>query len=219
MNFHNSSLSSTGLFVTFEGVEGAGKSTQIQRVRQRLESDGIPASVTREPGGDSIAEQIRSLLLTGEMEARAELLLFLASRAQNVERVIRPKLANGEVVLCDRFIDSSVAYQGVARGLGRDEVARLNEFATGGLSPDITLLLDLNPEIGLARQTDRNRMEAESLEFHRKVREGFLAEARNNPERIAILDAETDPDRLHEEIFLLIRRRLQKKQAEGQSQR
>lgn len=179
----------TGLFVTFEGVEGAGKTTQIALTRTFLESRGHSVCVTREPGGDAVAEGVRRLLLSTEMNARSELLLFLAARAQNVETVIRPALAAGQVVLCDRYTDSSLAYQGCARGLGRDAVARLNAFATDGLAPDRTILLDLTPEIGLARQQDRNRMEEESLDFHRLVRDGFLHEASQDPGRFCVLDA------------------------------
>ena len=146
-------------------MEGAGKTTQIVLLKAALEKDGYSVCVTREPGGDKIAEGIRSLLLHSEMTPRAELLLFLASRAQNVESVIRPHLEGGGIVLCDRFIDSSVAYQGVARGLGRDETAVLNEFAVGGVAPDLTFLLDLLPETGLARQGEKNRMEAEAIEL------------------------------------------------------
>lgn len=197
-----------GLFITFEGVEGAGKTTQIARLREALERAGHSLVVTREPGGDALAEGVRSLLLHGDMEPRAELLLFLASRAQNTERVIKPHLEQGSIVLCDRFIDSSVAYQGVARGLGREVVARLNTFATGGLVPDLTFLLDLAPEIGLARQTDRNRMEEESLAFHIHVREGFLAEAQNDGKRFCVLDAAQAPESLHAAILERVHQKL-----------
>lgn len=186
-----------GLFVTFEGVEGAGKTTQIALLRDYLQQAGHDVCVTREPGGDAVAETVRRLLLENEMTPRAELLLFLAARAQNVEHVIRPHLINNGVVLCDRYIDSSIAYQGCARGLGRDTVFQLNAFAINGLIPDLTVLLDLPPEIGLARQTDRNRMEAEAIEFHRRVREGFLLEAENNPERFCVLNAARDVAALH----------------------
>lgn len=199
----------TGIFITFEGVDGAGKTTQIVRLRAALESDGHAVVVTREPGGDTLAEGVRSLLLHGDIEPRAELLLFLASRAQNTERVIRPHLAQGGIVLCDRFIDSSIAYQGVARGLGRDTVAHLNSFATGGLKPDLTFLLDLPPEIGLTRQTDKNRMESESLDFHRRVREGFLTEAQNEWARFCVLDATQAPEALHETILARVRQKIQ----------
>lgn len=200
----------SGLFVTFEGVEGAGKSTQIALLRDWLAQEGFDVCVTREPGGDAVAEAIRTLLMQAEMTPRAELLLFLAARAQNAERVIRPQLAAGGVVLCDRYIDSSVAYQGRARGLGRDTVAHLNSFAIDGLVPDVTLLLDMPPEIGLARQSDRHRMEEEALEFHQRVREGFLQEAENSPERFRVLDALRPVDAVHVEIREIIADRLRR---------
>ena len=190
----------SGLFITFEGVEGAGKTTQIALLLDCLRELGQDVRVTREPGGDAVAETVRRLLLEREMAPRAELLLFLAARAQNVDRVIRPHLAAGGTVLCDRFIDSSIAYQGYARGLGRDTVFHLNAFAIDGLLPDLTILLDLPPEIGLSRQMDRNRMEAESLEFHVRVREGFLREAENNPARFCVLDATQEAAALHASI-------------------
>ena len=189
-----------GLFVTFEGVEGAGKTTQIALLRDYLEQAGHSVRVTREPGGDAVAETVRRLLLERDMVPRAELLLFLASRAQNVENVIRPHLAGGGIVLCDRYIDSSVAYQGWARGIGREVVRQLNAFAIDGMLPDLTVLLDLPPSVGLARQTDRNRMEEESLEFHERVREGFLQEARNYPARFCVLDAALEAAVLHAAI-------------------
>ena len=197
----------SGLFITFEGVEGAGKTTQIQLLKAALEASGETVCVTREPGGDPVAEGVRTLLLSTEMSSRAELLLFLASRAQNVERVIRPQLALGNTVICDRFIDSSVAYQGVARELGATTVQELNRFATGCLEPDLTFLLDLDPEVGLSRQSTRNRMEAESLAFHRKVREGFLEVAANNPTRFLILDASQSADTLHLQILNAVQSR------------
>ena len=193
-----------GIFITFEGVEGAGKTTQIALLKEVLERDGFSVCLTREPGGDKVAEGVRNLLLSCDMNPRAELLLFLASRAQNVAQVIRPALEAGRVVICDRYIDSSVAYQGVARGLGVEQVRTLNLFATGGLFPDITFLLDLSPEIGLARQQDKNRMEAESLEFHQKVRQGFLEEASNYPNRFCVIPAELSVEKLHNEIYRIV---------------
>jgi dTMP kinase len=192
--------SPAGLFVTFEGVEGAGKTTQIALLRDLLQQSGYSVCVTREPGGDAVAETVRRLLLEQNMSPRSELLLFLASRAQNVDTVIRPHLSGGGVVLCDRFIDSSIAYQGHARGLGREIVFQLNRFATDGLVPDLTILLDLPPSIGLTRQTNRNRMESESIEFHERVREGFLLEAANYPARFCVLDALQDAATLHDAI-------------------
>lgn len=186
-----------GLFITFEGVEGAGKTTQIALLRAALEAEGRNVCVTREPGGDALAEAVRKLVLHEEMTPRAELLLFLASRAQNVERVIRPHLEAGDIVLCDRFTDSSLAYQGYGRGLGRDAVHLLNTFATGGLFPDLTFLFDLEPKVGLERQSDRNRMESETLAFHQRVREGFLTEAANDTTRFCVLDASQPREVLH----------------------
>lgn len=194
-----------GLFVTFEGGEGAGKTTQIALLREALTRDGLRVTVTREPGGDAVGEVLRELILRNRMAARTELLLFLAARAENVEQVIRPPLEAGGVVLCDRFTDSSLAYQSYGRGLDRDTVAQLNAFATGGLVPDVTLLLDLPPETGLARQPDSNRMEAETLEFHRRVREGFLTEAAKHPARFSILDALRPVETLHAEIAARVR--------------
>ena len=202
-----------GLFVTFEGVEGAGKTTQIALLRDTLQEAGNSVCVTREPGGDAVAETVRRLLLEEEMVPRAELLLFLAARAQNVESVIRPHLAGGSVVLCDRYIDSSIAYQGHARGIGRDIVFHLNSFAIDGLVPDVTILLDLPPEIGLARQTDRNRMEAEALEFHERVRKGFLLEAENNPARFFVLDATRDVLALQSAIRERVERLLEERRS------
>ncbi len=207
-------LAKKGFFITFEGVEGAGKTTQIALLRTALERERYIVCVTREPGGDAFAESIRSLLLHHTMTPRAELLLFLASRAQNVEQVIRPQLAAGSVVICDRFIDSSIAYQGCARGLGRETVAALNTFATDELVPDLTMLLDLPPAIGLSRQTDRNRMEEESLPFHERVREGFLTSAANEPLRFHVLDASEPPELIHERIVTIVFARLQENPAQ-----
>lgn len=197
--------SQPGFFVTFEGVEGAGKTTQIALLKATLEQERYSVLVTREPGGDAVAEAVRHLLLHTEMPPRTELLLFLAARAQNVELVIRPHLAAGGLVLCDRFTDSSLAYQGHARGLGRDVVAHLNVFATNGLEPDLTVLLDLAPAVGLARQQDHTRMEAESLEFHERVREGFLVEAGKHPDRFCVLNAMSPVDVIQQEILQRLR--------------
>jgi len=192
-----------GVFITFEGVEGAGKTTQIALLHDALAAAGRRVYVTREPGGEPVAEAIRGVLLSAShpVTPAAELLLFMAARAQMVERVLRPHLDAGEVVLCDRYTDSSVAYQGYARAQDLEMVRRLNTFATGGLTPDRTILLDLDPETGLARQSDRNRMEAESLAFHRRVREGYLAEAGRDPARFRILDATRPVAEIHADIL------------------
>ncbi len=181
-----------GLFITFEGVEGAGKSTQIGRAVEWLQQRGHTVYVTREPGGGPLAERIRDLILHTEDDppvARAELLLMLAARAQHVDTVIRPRLARGETVVCDRFYDSTIAYQGFARGLDLDFVRGSVEFAVDNLHPDLTIVLDLEPAEGLARQQSRNRMEAEKLAFHEAVRRGFLDQAAREPERIRVVSA------------------------------
>ncbi|MEP6755936.1 MAG: dTMP kinase [Chthonomonadales bacterium] len=195
-----------GLFITFEGVEGAGKTTQIQLLRQTLESTGRRVLATRCPGGDAVAEEIRDVLLKADspVEPHAELLLFLAARSQVTARVIRPQLEDGVIVLMDRYIDSTTVYQGHARGIDLKAVRQMNLFATGGLQPDLTMVLDLDPERGLARQMDRNRMEAESLEFHRMVRAGYLAEAAEYPDRIRILDGSQTAEALQKEIFAML---------------
>jgi dTMP kinase len=191
-----------GLFITFEGVEGSGKSSQIVRLEARLRAQGVDVVCVREPGGEPMAERIRALLLdaASDLEDRAELLLFLAARAQVVSRVVAPAVARGAVVLGDRHIDSSVAYQGWGRQQDVAAIRSLNAFAVGGVLPDRTLLLDLAPETGLGRQMDRNRMEAEPAEFHARVRQGFLSEARHSPERFRVIDASGSPAEVEERI-------------------
>jgi dTMP kinase len=180
-----------GRLIAFEGVEGAGKSTQLELLRRQLEGRGREVVVTREPGGTPVGERVRALLLDPEVEIypRTEALLFAAARAELVERVIRPALERGAVVLCDRYLDSSLAYQGGARGLGRGPVEEVNRLATGGLLPDLVVLLDLDPADGLRRrQGDRDRIEAQDLDFHRRVREAFRALAAADPNRFAVVD-------------------------------
>jgi dTMP kinase len=181
----------SGLFLTFEGADGAGKTTQIGLIADALHAAGHAVTRTREPGGDSVGERVRELLLHEDVGVEAELLLFAAARARNVQTVVRPALTAGRIVLCDRYTDSTVAYQGYGRGLPLDLIARINDFATGGLRPDRTFLLDLPPAEGLARQSraDQNRLDRESLAFYQRVRDGFLAIARAEPERVLLLDA------------------------------
>jgi dTMP kinase len=181
-----------GRLIAFEGVEGAGKSTQLELLRQALERRSKEVVVTREPGGTPAGERVRALLLDPQLELdpRAEALLFAAARAELVERVIRPALERGAVVLCDRYLDSSLAYQGGARGLGRGPVEDVNRFATGGLLPDLVLLLDLDPATGLGRRArDPDRIEAQALDFHRRVRDAFRDLAAADPERFCVVDA------------------------------
>jgi dTMP kinase len=178
-----------GRLIAFEGVEGSGKSTQLELLRQALEGRDIEVVVTREPGG---TPRVRALLLDPgvELDARAEALLFAAARAELVAEVIRPALERGAVVLCDRYLDSSLAYQGVARGLGRGPVEEVNRFATGGLLPDLVVLLDLDPADGLGRRAGAlDRIEAQDLGFHRRVRQAFCDLAAADPGRFAVVDA------------------------------
>lgn len=187
-------MTGRGVFITFEGGEGSGKSTQIRALTRRLEAAGVAVRALREPGGTSAGEAIRAILLdpahTG-LDPRAELLLYEAARAQLVAEVIEPALAAGEVVVCDRFYDSTTAYQGYARGLDLEEIDRLNHAATGGLVPDATVILDIDPEAGLARATvgGADRLEGEDAAFHRAVREGFLAIAATERDRVRVVDA------------------------------
>jgi len=181
-----------GRLIAFEGVEGAGKSTQLALLRQALEDRSLEVVVTREPGGTPAGERVRDLLLDpkAELHPRTEALLFAAARAELVERVIRPALERGAHVLCDRYLDSSLAYQGGARGLGRHPVAEVNRFATGGVLPDLVVLLDLDPAAGLARRArDPDRIEGQDLAFHRRVRSAFLDLAAADPGRFRVVDA------------------------------
>lgn len=184
-------------FITFEGPEGSGKTSVIQEVEAALKAQNIDVLVTREPGGVALSERIRSLLLDfvdEKMDARTEAMLFAASRRQHVVEVIRPALEAGKVVLCDRYIDSSLAYQGVARNLGIEEVYALNLFAIEDLIPDLTLFIDVKPEVGLSRvrsnQRDMDRLDLETLEFHQKVYEGYLQLAELEPERIKVINGD-----------------------------
>ena len=186
-------MASGGLFVAFEGGEGAGKSTQSALLRDWLVTWGRTVCVTHEPGGTAVGQQLRQILLgheTGELAARTEALLYAADRAEHVATVIRPALARGEVVVTDRYIDSSLAYQGAGRTLAVADVERLSDWATGGLLPDLTVLLDVDPELGLSRfAAPADRLEAEPLAFHRRVREQFLALAARDPGRYLVIDA------------------------------
>jgi dTMP kinase len=182
-----------GVFIALEGGEGAGKSTQSAAVAAYLTGRGHEVVMTREPGGTAAAEAIRAVLLdpanTG-LDDRAEALLFAAARADHVARVIRPALDRGAVVVTDRFVDSSIAYQGIGRDLGRDRVADLSVWATGGLLPDLTVVLDIDPAIGLSRVDRPDRLEAEPLEWHRRVRQAFVDLAARAPDRYLVVAAD-----------------------------
>jgi dTMP kinase len=199
-----------GLFVTLEGGEGSGKSSQAQALRALLEARGFTVTVTREPAGCPLGQRVQELLSDAslEMDARSELFLFVAQRAQHAAEVIRPTLEHNDIVICDRFGDSSVAYQGYGRGLGPDDVRLANRMATQGLVPDLTVLLDVPVETGLGRKAGESapdRIGQEGAEFHERVRRGYLAMAGEEPERFLVMDATLAP----EEITRAIWRRLE----------
>ena len=197
-----------GVFLTFEGPEGAGKTTQISRLADSLIGRGYLITRTREPGGDPFGERVRTLLLDRDASPipLSELLLFAAARAQNVQTVIRPAIDSGHIVLCDRFTDSTLAYQGYGRGLSLEAIHAVNSVATAGLIPRKTFLLDLPPRIGLARQAPdaQDRLDRETLDFHERVRAGFLAVAAIEPDRFLILDATQNPDALFAELLAAV---------------
>ncbi len=198
-----------GIFITFEGPEGSGKSTQIKLLADALEEAACPIVLTREPGGTIIGDAIRSILLdlkNAEMHARTESFLFNAARAQLVEQVIRPALKEKKVVLCDRFADSTLAYQGYGRQQDLAELRMLCATATGGLLPDLTIYLDLDEQEGLNRKAagddeEWNRMEAQALDFHRAVRKGFLTLAAEEPERWLVVDASRDVESVRADVW------------------
>ena len=206
------------MFITFEGGEGAGKSTAIKRIVEKLTSEGYDIVLTREPGGTPIAEEIRNVILDKKntaMDPRTEALLYAASRRQHLVDEVIPALKEGKLVLCDRFLDSSLAYQGGARGIGIDTVYNMNLFATEGMLPDLTILYDIKPEEGLARiaansQREVNRLDVEKLTFHNKVRDSFHELAKKFPERFVIVDASKTPDEVFEDAYKAIEDRLKK---------
>lgn len=195
------------MFITFEGVDGSGKSTQVDMLVREL---GPRTVSLREPGGTEAAERIRQVLADPEapLDQTAELLLFCAARADLVSRVIRPALERGRTVVCDRFADSTVAYQGVARGLGIPRVRSLNEIATGGLAPDLTILLDVDPAVGLARAESDDRFEAEGIRFQELVAEGYEDIARREPNRMFRVAGDGSPEEVHRRVMDVIAPRL-----------
>lgn len=206
------------MFITFEGMEGSGKSTALNRVQQALLDEGHGVLLTREPGGSRLGRTLRSILLdlsNDDIVPEAELFLYLADRAQHVGQVIRPALAEGVTVLSDRYADSTVVYQGYGRGLDPERLRELNDMAVGGLWPDLTLVFDLPPEEGLRRAMTRNlqdgtsvsegRFEAEHLAFHARVREGYLTWAALNPARFRVVDATRTPDQVFEDVMRAVR--------------
>jgi dTMP kinase len=206
-----------GLFITIEGGDGAGKSTQARLLAARLKRNGVPVVHTREPGGTSIAEAVRRVLLHPDsvIAPLTELLLYEAARAQHVAEVVRPALESGRLVLCERYTDATEAYQGWGRGLDRRDVALLNKVATGGLRPDLTILLEAPVSDGLRRARGRkvkgDRLERESLAFHHRVSAGYRAIARREPGRVKRVPWIDGPERTHEAVAAVLARRLGKK--------
>ena len=209
-------MADRGLFITFEGTDGAGKTTQIQRLSADLRQVCYDICLTREPGGTPISEQIRDMLLNpdhSEMAATTELLLYAASRAQHVSEVIKPALEAGKIVISSRFADAMVVYQGYGRGLDLERINRLNRIATDGVTPNVTFVLDLPVEIGLQRvQKSRgglDRLEREKIEFHQRLRDGYRALAQQETQRLKIIDAQASPEQVYAQIKAAVQPLLQ----------
>lgn len=201
-----------GIFITIEGPDGSGKSTQVELLQKHLKTEGKEVIITREPGGTKIGEKIRDIILdreNTEMDYVTEALLYAASRAQHVEQVIKPALLKGDVVICDRYVDSSIVYQGVGRGLG-ESVKIMNDIAIKGCMPDITFLFKLDPAIGKGRIEIEDRLEMEKMEYHYKVYEGYLQLEKKYPERIKAIDATKEIHVIHEEIKKYIEKLISK---------
>lgn len=202
-----------GKFVTFEGGEGVGKTTQLRLVRQYLEEKGVDAIFLREPGGNDISENIRNIILdisNSAMTGMCEAMLYSAARAQLTEEVIKPALQQGKLVVCDRFIDSTFAYQGIARGLGADKVDALNRMACGEVMPDLTIFLDLSPSLAFARKggaDSDDRLEQEGFDFHNKVYDGYQQAAKLYPDRIVKIDCSGDAISTHKKIVDVLSKR------------
>jgi dTMP kinase len=206
-----------GKLISFEGSEGSGKTTQIARLAAHFQKSRREVISTREPGGTEIGEQIRNIIVHNskgdEMCAETELLLFTAARAQLVREVIAPALLRGAIVLTDRYLDSSTVYQGVGRNLAADPVAQINRFAVGTVMPDVTIVIDVPPEVSLARLKQRatdlpDRMERENIDFYKKVREGYLVLAQGMPERFIVVDGTKSEDALEKKIWSAVQARL-----------
>ena len=206
------------LFIAFEGGEGAGKSTILDKIYDWMKDENIPCIKTREPGGIKISEQIRSVILDNnntEMDERTEALLYAAARRQHLVEKIIPALNEGKVVLCDRFIDSSLAYQGYARGIGMDEILEINKFAIGEYTPNLSIFFDLDPSEGLKRinkdnNREVNRLDNEKLDFHNRVREGYYKILEKDKDRIVKIDASKSIDKVYEDVKYIIRQWLDK---------
>jgi dTMP kinase len=200
---HTGTYTATGLFVCFEGGEGAGKSTQARILRQRLEDEGHVVVLTREPGDTPVGAEVRRIVLdpaTGELSHRTEALLYAADKAEHVHAVVLPALERGEIVITDRYVDSTLAYQGAGRDLPTDELEQVARWATGDLRPHLTVLLDLEPADGLTRFEERDRIEGESIDFHQRVRAEFLRLADSDPDHYLVLDARAPVDEVADDV-------------------
>ncbi len=196
-----------GLFITFEGADGCGKTTQINLLKKYLEEKGKEVLLTREPGGKGLGEKVREILLNydGVVSDRCESFLFLADRAQNVDVIVKPALEEGKIVLCDRHTDSTVAYQGYGRGLNLDEIYMLNNLATGGKKPDITLVFDVDIETSMQRVgNEKDRMESAGKEFFNKVRNGYLEIAKSEPDRVKVIDSTRTIEEVHKDVVAIV---------------
>lgn len=196
-------MTNRGLFITFEGGDGCGKSTQLELVKKYLEERGFKTLTTREPGSVGLGQKLREVLLhyDGDVAPRAEAFLFLADRAQHIAKIIKPAIDNGVIVLCDRHTDSSVAYQGYGRGEDIEQINMLNNLATQGIKPDLTLLFDVSTEVAQTRVgSEKDRMESAGIEFHKKVRQGYLEIAKKEPQRIKVVDSNLTIEKVFEQV-------------------
>ncbi len=198
-----------GLFITFEGADGCGKTTQIKLLDEYLRAKGYQTLLTREPGSKGLGEKLREILLNydGEVSPVAESFLFLADRAQHIDCIIKPALKKGIIVLCDRHTDSTLAYQGYGRGLNLEEIRKLNKIATSGLTPDLTIVLDVDIETSQARVgAEKDRMESAGIEFFQRVRNGFLEIAKQEPERVKVINSADSIENIHKKVVELVAR-------------
>ena len=197
-----------GLFITFEGADGCGKTTQIKLLAEYLKNKGYEVVLTREPGGKGLGEKVREILLNydGEVSDRCESFLFLADRAQNIDVIVNPAVQSGKIVLCDRHIDSTVAYQGYGRGLDLKRIKMLNDLATNGRKPDLTIVFDIDVETSMKRVgSEKDRMESVGIEFHNKVRNGYLEIAKEEPERIKVVNAVQSIENVFEDVKQIVK--------------
>ncbi len=196
-----------GLFITLEGADGCGKTTQLNLLKEYLTNKGYEIVLTREPGGKGLGEKLREILLNydGEVSDRCEAFLYLADRAQNIDTIIKPAINSGKIVLCDRHTDSSVAYQGYGREQNIDNINMLNELAVNGVHPDLTIVFDIDTETSMARVgTEKDRLESAGFEFHKRVRDGYLEIAKHNPQRIKVVDASQSIEDVQKDVIKIV---------------